>query len=408
MSGERPVKVLYCENNVDGTVGGSYYSLLYLVKNLDRRRYQPIVVFYTEHPLLPTFREAGIETHVWAKARTFTFGNHKRIRMWFSPIRQFALVLQKAMNVVHEFLIPALVRAWYLKWNGVKIVHLNNSILYNHDWMFAAKLAQVRCLTHERGINELFTQSAKYFGRRLDAVVCISEAVRRNMRERGARFDNLEMIHNGLDPDALKRRTSPDELRTRYGIDKDTAVIGMIGNIKEWKGQDTLIRAMDLVRKACPDTRCVLVGDTAPGDREYEQSLHALVASFGLDRHIIFTAFQRNVADFLMMVDVVVHASVLPEPFGRVVLEAMACKKAVIGSRAGAIPEIIEEGKTGLTFMPGDAPALANAILDLLHDRVRARQFGERGYARLMEQFHIARNIGATQGLYERILRETP
>lgn len=400
-----PVKVLFCENNVDGTIGGSYYSLLYLVKNLDRQRYQPIVIFYTEHVLLPAFQEAGIETYIWEKAETFNFGslNH-RFWKWLRPIRPVALLLQKGLNFVHEFLIPAIVRACYLRRNGVKIVHLNNSILYNHDWMFAAKLAGVRCLTHERGINDRFRASAKFFGKRLDAVICISEAVRRNMHDRGADFGNLVVIHNGLDPSSMKIKTRPDVLRAAYAIDPEAVVIGMVGNIKSWKGQDTLVRAMGHVRQAFPSVRCLLVGDTSPSDKEYEKSLHELVSSLGLDKHVIFTGFQQYVGDFLMMFDVVVHASVLPEPFGRVILEAMACKKPVIGSRAGAIPEIVEEGRTGLTFPPGDDERLAEAIMLLAGDREKGQRFGEAGFNRLVSEFHIARNIGATQRLYERIL----
>jgi glycosyltransferase involved in cell wall biosynthesis len=405
---DSPVKVLYCENNVDGTVGGSYYSLLYLVKNLDRRRYHPIVIFYTEHALVPAFREAGVDTQVWPKAQAFTFGgDHHRLWGRFHRICPIAVVLRKALNFLHEFLFPALERAWYLKRNGVKIVHLNNSVLYNHDWMFAAKLTGVKCLTHERGINDRYTSAAKYFGKRLNAVICISEAVRRNMCERGADFGNLETIHNGLDPNVTKIRILPDALRAAYGIDPDTVVIGMVGNIKAWKGQDTLIRAIDLVRDAFPSVRCLLVGDTAPSDREYEHALHKLIASFGLEKHVIFTGFQQNVADFLMMFDVVVHASVLPEPFGRVLLEAMACKKPVIGACAGAVPEIIEEGKTGLTFPPNDTERLAEAICELVGDPNLARKLGENGFHRLVNKFHITRNIETTECLYERILGAT-
>jgi glycosyltransferase involved in cell wall biosynthesis len=400
-----PVKVLYCENNVDGTIGGSYYSLLYLVKNLDRQRYHPIVIFYTEHSLLSAYREAGVETYVWKKARTFSFGGaHHSIWKLLRPIRPIALVFQKALNVLREFVFPSLARAWYLKRNGVQIVHLNNSILYNHDWMFAAKLAGTRCVTHERGINDAFRTSAKFFGKRLDAVICISEAVRQNMQARGADFGNLVVIHNGLDPSSMKIKTRPDVLRVAYAIPPEAVVIGMVGNIKAWKGQDTLVRAMDRVRRVFPSVRCVFVGDTSPSDKEYEQSLHALVASLGLDKQVVFTGFQRDVGDFLMMFDVVVHASVLPEPFGRVILEAMACRKPVIGARAGAIPEIVEEGKTGLTFPPGDAERLAEAIMLLAGDREKGQRFGEAGFNRLVSEFHIARNIGATQGLYERIL----
>jgi len=405
MKSDSPIKVLYCENNVDGTIGGSYYSLLYLVKNVDRKRYHPIVIFYSEHILLSIYREAGVETHVWAKSGSFTFGEaHHRIWKWLSPLRPIALVVQKAVNFLHGFLLPAILRAWYIKRNGIRIVHLNNSVLYNHDWMLAAKLAGVKCVTHERGINDSFPPSAKYFTKRLDAVVCISEAVRRNMHERGTDFGNLVVIHNGLDPKSMKIVVQPESLRATYGIAPETVVIGMLGNIKAWKGQDTLIRAMDRVRRSVPDVCCLFVGDTSPFDREYGQLLHALVASLGLDKQIIFTGFQRNVGDFLMMFDVMVHASVLPEPFGRVILEAMACRKPVIGARAGAIPEIVEEGHTGLTFPPGDAESLAESILSLIGDRERIRRFGESGYNRLVNEFHITKNVEGTQRLYERIL----
>lgn len=405
MKSNSPIKVLYCENNVDGTVGGSYYSLLYLVKNVDRRRYHPIVIFYTEHTLLPAYREAGVETHVWPKADAFTFGDaHRKIWTWLRPLRPVALTCQKMFNFVRRFLLPAVERAWYINRNGIRIVHLNNSVLYNHDWMLAAKLAGVKCVTHERGINDWFPPSAKYFAQRLDAVICISEAVRRNMHERGADFGNLVVIHNGLDPRSMKIGVRPEVLRATYGIVPETVVIGMLGNIKAWKGQDTLIRAMDRVRRLVPDVCCLLVGDTSPSDREYGQSLHALVASLRLDKQIVFTGFQRNVADFLMMFDVVVHASVLPEPFGRVILEAMACQKPVIGARAGAIPEIVEEGRTGLTFPPGDSDALAEAIVSLIGDRERIRCFGENGYRRLVSEFDIVKNVEATHRLYERIL----
>lgn len=405
MKSNNPVKILYCENNVDGTVGGSYYSLLYLVKNVDRQKYHPVVVFYTEHTLLPAYREAGVETHVWKKAYSFTFGSgHHKIWKWLRPLRPIALICQKMLNFLRGFLLPAIERAWYIKRNGIRIVHLNNSVLYNHDWMLAAILAGVKCVTHERGINDWFPPSAKYFAKRLDAVVCISEAVRFNMHERGADFGNLVVIHNGLDPKSMKVEATPDALRAAYGIAPETVVVGMLGNIKAWKGQDTLIRAMARVRREVPDVRCLLVGDTSPSDWEYGQSLHALVASLGLDKQIVFTGFQRNVGDFLRMFDVMVHASVLPEPFGRVILEAMACKKPVIGARAGAIPEIVEEGRTGLTFPPGDADSLAEAIVSVISDRDRIRRFGESGYKRLVNEFHIVKNIEATQRLYERIL----
>jgi glycosyltransferase involved in cell wall biosynthesis len=402
MTAPAPIPVLYLEGNVDGTVGGSYYSLLYLVKGLDRSRYRPVVGFYTGHSLLPAFADAGIETVVWPRTAPCTFGT--RARGVLAPVRPLLQVAQKGLNVFGDLVWPAVQRFRFLKRRGIRLVHLNNTILRGHDWLLAARLARIPAVVHERGINDRYTSAAKYFGRGLGAIVCISDAVRDNMAARGADFGNLVTIPNGLDPEELRFTTTPAALRAAFDLAADAPVVGMIGNIKGWKGQETLVRAIDRVRETCPAVRGLLIGATSPADEPYERELKALIAQRGLERHVIFTGFQKNVADFVAMVDVVVHASVLPEPFGRVVLEAMACRKPVIGARAGAIPEIIDENVTGLTFPPGDAEALATAILALVTDRERARRMGEAGYERLVARFHIARNAEATARLYERLL----
>jgi glycosyltransferase involved in cell wall biosynthesis len=392
------VRILYYENNSDGTVGGSYYSLLYLVQGLDRSRYSPLVVFQRDHILLPAFREAGIETLIWRPPKPLELSKNRS-----AILRPFFLLAQKASNL-GRFFGPVIARAWFLRRKGIKIVHLNNSLLSSHEWMLAARLARVPCVTHERGINSNYPRTARFFGRRLGAIICISEAVRRSMAEAGADSGNLVTIHNGLDPAAFRFERSPEELRQTYGVPADAIVIGMIGNIRAWKGQDTLIAAMARVRRAYPDTRCLFIGDTAARDENYRRTLHDMVQELGLSEHVVFTGFQRNVADFVAMVDVVVHASVRPEPFGRVILEAMACGKPVIGARAGAIPEIIEEGVTGLTFPPGDHERLADAIIAVIRDPEAARSMGARGFARLKERFGIARNVESTQRVYQRLL----
>src|SRR5687767_3759303 len=143
MTSDGRIRILFCENNIDGTVGGSYYSLLYLVKGLDRARFEPIVLFYTQHSLLPAFREAGIETLVWTRATPVTFG--ARLGERLPSLRPPAMVLQKAANMGRGFIIPALARASFIRKRGIDLVHLNNTILFNHDWMLAARLTRTPC-----------------------------------------------------------------------------------------------------------------------------------------------------------------------------------------------------------------------------------------------------------------------
>jgi glycosyltransferase involved in cell wall biosynthesis len=403
MSPQAPVPVLYCEGNVDGTVGGSYYSLLFLVKGLDKTRYKPLVVFHFEHSLLPAYREAGAETLVWPRPTSFRFASRLRGGP-LAILRPLLLPFQKALNVWIDFIWPTITRIGFLWKRGIRLVHLNNTILRGHDWLLAARILRIPAIVHERGINDRYPAAARYFGRGLGGIVCISEAVRECLATHGADFGNLVTIPNGLDPGELHFTTTPAALRAALGLAADAPVLGLIGNIKGWKGQETLVRAMDRVRQERPDVRCLLIGATAPADEPYEREVKALIAERGLEQHVLFTGFQKNVADFVAMVDIVVHTSVLPEPFGRVILEAMACRKPVIGTRAGAITEIVDEGVTGLTFPPRDADALAEAILALVKDPERCRRMGEAGYDRLMARFHIDRNAEATARLYEKVL----
>jgi glycosyltransferase involved in cell wall biosynthesis len=403
MTPDTPPRILFCETNADGTIGGSYYSLLYLIKGLDPSRYQAVALFSNEHGLVPAFQAAGAETIIWPPPEPFTFAH--RVTGALRPLQLPALTLQKVLNLFTGFVWAAVTRARFLKTHDIRIVHLNNTVNKNHEWMAAALLAGRACVTHERGINVHFSRMAKFLGRRLDAIICISGAVRDNMRARGIDFPNVITIHNGLDPDMMRTHTAPADLRARLGIEPDAPVIVMVGNIKPWKGQDTVVRAMDVVRRACPEVRCVLVGDTAQADQEFDRTLRDLVAELGLEKHIIFAGFQANVTDFLMMSDAMVHASVAPEPFGRVILEAMACRKPVIATRAGAIPELVAEGETGITFTPGDAVALANAVARVIRDRRTAQQLGLNGYHRLLKEFHVERNVEATEQLYDRLLQ---
>jgi glycosyltransferase involved in cell wall biosynthesis len=392
-------RILYCEGNMDSSVGGSHYSLFYLVESLDKSRYEPIVVFHRENRLIPMYRQAGLDT------RVFPYRSAARLPAGLPRSGPAGRALQLALNVVNIWrmvIAPGFRCAAYLKKNRIDLVHLNNTIIRNHHWMLGAMLAGVKCVSHERGINERMSWFPRLFARRLSAILCISGPVRENLARQGIAAAQLVVVHNGLDPDRIRAGVEAAEIRQRHGIGKDAPVIGIIGNIKEWKGQDVVVRATARLRERWPDIRCLLVGDTEV-DPEYETRLRALVAERSLQQHVIFTGYQANVADYLNVMDVMIHASVLPEPFGRVLLEAMAMKKPVVGSRDGAIPEIIQEGHTGLMFAPGDDAELARAVAVLLEDAARARQMGENGYLRAGREFGIKKNVQKTQELYERL-----
>lgn len=398
-------KILYLEGNTDGTVGGSYYCLYDLVKNINIKKYNPIVVFRTNNTLIPKFHESGIETHIIKKPKAINFKSifkksPKSLRVFVTILTP----LQKFYNVTYRFILPALKIAFYLRKYRFDLVHLNNSIVRNDDFMFATKIARVKCLTHERGINTYYPKTARFFGKHLEAIIAISDAVKDNLRIHGINYPNIITIYDCIDTNRMQLTKRSEEIRKIFRIDASSPVIGVVGNIKEWKGQEAVIKAVELIKKKEPKIVCLLVG--AISSENFYQKLLNLCYKLRLEKNIIFTGFQENVADFMNVVDVVIHSSIEPEPFGIVNLEAMALKKPVVSTNIGAPLEVIVDGKTGLLVTPGDPVALARAVMGLLSDRNMRNRMGKAGYKRLCEEFTLSRNVQRTEALYDKIFSQ--
>jgi glycosyltransferase involved in cell wall biosynthesis len=396
--------IFFCEGNTDGTIGGSYYSLLFLVEGLRGTCYRPVVAFYGRHRLIPRFEAAGAEVLVFERpsavrlvAATVGGGCVRR------AVHAVGRAAQRGLNGV-GFLATAVRYARVLRRHAVRLVHLNNSVARSHEWMLAAALTRTPCVVHERGINVRLPLVARGLARGLARVICISEAVRDSLLALGLRPEQLRVIYNGLDPDRVAAARDAGEVRAELGIDERRRVIGLVGNIKAWKGQEVVVRALPAVAARVPDVLCLFVGATAETDRDYADRLERLVGELGVADRVRFTGPVSNVADYLAVMEVAVHASIAPEPFGRVLLEAMAMRRPVVGSRGGAVPEIVDHDRTGFTFTPGDHRALAGHLIDLLGNPGKARALGEAGYARLVERFHIGRNVASTVSLYAELL----
>lgn len=398
-------RILYCEGNIDGTVGGSYFSLLYLTKNLNRDRFSPKVVFHKKHSLLKEYEEAGVETEIIPLPRPCTFAGQGTDNAIAARILNFPLrLIQRAVNAIRFSLIYPISLSVYIRRNRIDLLHLNNSIIRNHHWMLAAIFTRTMFITHERGINSSYSFLSKLLAKRIGAIICISNAVRDSLTAGNVRAKRMPVIYNGLDPSEMTNMSQPVDLRSKYSLRKDAPLIGVVGNVKKWKGQETVIRALPAILSRHPYACCFLIGDIAPGDKAYFAELEKLIHESTLDANVIFTGFTNDVAGYMGGLDIVLHTSIDPEPFGRVLLEAMALKKPSIGAAGGAVPEIVLHGETGLTFRPKDHADLAKAVTELLDDPGKAARMAEAGHKRLVECFHISKNVEYTERLYGEVL----
>jgi glycosyltransferase involved in cell wall biosynthesis len=224
------------------------------------------------------------------------------------------------------------------------------------------------------------------------------------MKRRGCNWLHIHTIHCGIDLSRYQILRSSEEIRSLYHIRKNDPVIGVVGNIKEWKGQETVVRAMAIAVKHFPNLKCFLVGGSASSDKVYRQRLEQLCDDLKIESHVIFTGFQANPIEFMNAMDIVIHSSIHPEPFGIVNLEAMSLKKPVISTDIGAPCEIFEHGRSGLLVTPGVPEKLAQSIVDLLSNPEFAIDLGRNAYIRLQNHFTLEKNVRQTTDIYDSLL----
>jgi len=393
----RRTRILYVEGNPDGTVGGSFILMMDLILGLDRSRFEPIAVFRFENFVAERLRESGVEVIINPPRVPLTFGS-SRLAVLLAPVK-------KLVNVIAGFVVPVLKYAALLRQRRIDLVNLNNSITRNHPWMVAALLMRTPCVTHEMGINQTYSPLSRFLGRRLDAVISLSHAIHDAMKSRNADLPNVVVIHCGIDVSRYAQLESPEVLRRKHGIPADAPVIGVVGNLRYWKGQETIVRATAILRRRFPGIRCVLAGGQTPADRAYVDGMHAAIAELGIEQNVLFVGFQKNAIDYMRLMDVVAHTSVSPEPFGIVTLEAMSLAKPLVSTTIGGPAEVVVNGVTGILVEPGRPDLLAEAITRLLDDPHAAAAMGERGRRRLHDEFSLEKNLRRTLEVYERVLR---
>lgn len=218
-------------------------------------------------------------------------------------------------------------------------------------------------------------------------LIANSHATEVSYRQAGGKLP-VTVVHNGIDaaPFADVDRAAVRAALVRdTGIPGEAPIVALFGRLSSWKGQDVAIAAI----AAVPGAHLVLVGSAMFGDGAFEAALRRDVTARGIGDRVHFLGFRNDVAALMSGVDVIVHASTAPEPFGRVIAEAMMAGTPVIASAAGGATEIVEDG-TGLLVPPGDVDALASAIRHLIADPAAAAAMAARARAMAMARFALS------------------
>ena len=250
----------------------------------------------------------------------------------------------------------------------IDVVHSNTVVIPSPA--IAALITRRRHVWHVRELlgefGALWKPYQRLVHRLSDAIVAISRCTRDQFDP--ILRDKISVIYDGLaDADSTVTPSHRDQLRRL--APEGATLVGVVGRIKfHRKGQEVLVRAANLLRDRHPEARYLIVGSASPGNEDQVTRLRALIAEQDVEDLVILAGESDDPASVFAALHVAVAPSVQPEPFGCVVMEAMAVGTPVVGSRSGGIAEQIIDGDSGLLFTPGDAASLASALDRLLSD----------------------------------------
>ena len=243
--------------------------------------------------------------------------------------------------------------------------------------------------------------------RRAARVVANSRATKDAFVNAGGDPALVRVVHNGIDSGRFDRlpRGTRDAMRDTLGIPRDAFLVGAFSRLHAWKGQHVLLEAL----ASLPGVHAIIAGGALfSGETEYESALRSRVAQPPLAGRVQLLGARTDVPALIMACDVVAHTSVLAEPFGRVLVEALLARRALIATDAGGVREIVQDGVTALLTTPGNAQQLASAIRRLRDNPEDARVLAEAGRAEMRRHFTREAMLAGVGAVIDEVIAGAP
>jgi glycosyltransferase involved in cell wall biosynthesis len=237
---------------------------------------------------------------------------------------------------------------------------------------------------------------SKWKNRQVGCFIAASEAIRAMLLSDGVPPDRTVTVHEGIDVEHVIAAPAVN-VHEAFWLPHHAPLVGNVAALVPHKGQRHLIEAAHLVVREMPDARFVILGEG-----ELREMLERQVREYRLEKHVLLPGFRPDVLGCMKAFDLFVLSSVT-EGLGTSLLDAMACRRAIVATTAGGIPEVVEHGVTGLLVEPRDHRRLADAIVLLLRNEQLRARMGAAGFERVSARFTVERMIAGTLAVYERV-----
>jgi L-malate glycosyltransferase len=362
-----PLRIVHV--NTERTWRGGEAQLMHLAKGLALRGHRQWIVAQPDSPLLVRAVEAGLETISLAMPADRPVG---------AIFRLIKILRDHSADVIHMHTSHAATLGGISgRWARTRVKILSRRV------DFSVRGNPFRKIKYEWGI---------------DRIIAVSEGIRQVLIRDGIDPDKIGVVRSGIDLTAFDPALPRDRFRKEIGIDEAAPLIGTIGHFADHKGHRYLVEAVPAVLRRLPEARFVLVGEGG-----LRPTIESQTARMGLEKEILFTGFRKDIPSILAAIDLFVLPSHL-EGLCTSLMDAMAMKKPVVATRTGGIPEVVEDGVTGLLVPPRDPGALAEAIVAMMLDPGIRSRMSEAGLARVRERFSVGSMVDGTEEIYFSVL----
>ena len=221
---------------------------------------------------------------------------------------------------------------------------------------------------------------------RASLVIVNSQASKKAFIEAGGKADKVRIVYNGFDPQKyINKETEIQQVRKELELE-EKFIEGHNRPLAPWKGQHVLLEAL---AECPPEVAVILVGDALFGEQDYVKQLHQQIDALQLQNRVKFLGFRNDIPLLMSACNLVAHTSISPEPFGRVIVEAMLSGTPVVAAAAGGAVELVESGSNGFLANPGNPQELTKIIETCLQDKQKTDTIAQTARNIASQRFHV-------------------
>ena len=379
------IRILYLNAN-NPEVGGSDLCLFKMAKEAQFAGMDPIVILRKETEMIELYQNERIDVSIKSMVRLRATSD------WFSKLKY-----------IFEFPATVYILYKFIKSHHIDLIHTNDfiDVAGNVAAFLTGKpsVHHIRIIVeHPNLISKLFKILSLIVSTK---IICVSKAVCEVMYPKPN--NKIAIIYDWIDIEAARGEPSNASILDELGLDNDIRLIACIGRLDPIKGQRLFLEAAEIIASKYTDLHFLIIGGITTGKEYFFNQLNELKHSLTCKERITIMGYRRDVFNILRQISVVVQASIIPEAFGLVVMEAMYSGVIVVAPNAGGIKEQVINNETGFLYQPGDPSDMANKIIYALECQEK-EEIKRRAQELVRKKFNRKESISRLFEIYRNLL----